>query len=103
MQRGVSANRHETWGGMRWTRQCRVRMRSQGGAIRERSKDACKTSGVVADVKACGPGTRCWCQVLRRHTQPDRDVGCRAIRLATVAKGIRHRGERAISVKTIAW
>src|SRR6266700_3998429 len=30
MQRGVTADRHETWGGMRWTRRCRVRMRSQG-------------------------------------------------------------------------
>src|SRR5450755_2753805 len=30
MQRGVTANRHETWGGVRWTRRCRVRMRLQG-------------------------------------------------------------------------
>jgi hypothetical protein len=34
---------------MRWTRRCRVRMRSQGEAIRERSTKACGTSGVVAD------------------------------------------------------
>ena len=33
---GRSANRHQTWGGMRWTRQCRVRLISQGEAIRER-------------------------------------------------------------------
>ena len=36
---------------MRWTRRCRVRMRSQGGATRERSIKACKTSGIVAYVE----------------------------------------------------
>jgi hypothetical protein len=35
--------------GMRWTRRCRVRMRSQGGSTRERSREARKTSGSVAD------------------------------------------------------
>jgi hypothetical protein len=35
--------------GMRWTRRCRVRMRSQGGATRERSREARKTSGIDAD------------------------------------------------------
>ena len=49
MKRGVTADRHETWGGMRWTRRCRVRMRSQGGESRERSREARKTSGSVAD------------------------------------------------------
>ena len=49
MQRGVTANRHETWGGMRWTRRCRVRMRSRGEATRERSRAARETSGSVAD------------------------------------------------------
>ena len=49
MKRGVTADRHERWGGMRWTRRCRVRMRSQGEAIRERSREARKTSGNVAD------------------------------------------------------
>jgi len=49
MQRGVTANRHETWGGMRWTRRCRVRMRSQGEATRERTRAARETSGSVAD------------------------------------------------------
>jgi len=34
---------------MRWTRRCRVRMRSQGGASRERSREARETSGIVAD------------------------------------------------------
>ena len=48
-KRDVTANRHETWGGMRWTRRCRVRMRSQGGESRERSREARKTSGSVAD------------------------------------------------------
>src|SRR5439155_21658196 len=51
--------------------------------------------------KACGPGTRGWCQAdgdlsgptgLRRIVNPS----------ATVARGIRRRGERAISRKTIA-
>src|SRR6266702_3325728 len=49
MQRGVTADRHETWDGMRWTRERRVRMRSQGEEIRERSREARKTSGIVAD------------------------------------------------------
>jgi len=48
-KRGVTANRHETWGGMRWTRRCRVRMGSQGGESRERSRAARETSGSVAD------------------------------------------------------
>jgi hypothetical protein len=34
---------------MRWTRRCRVRMRSQGEATRERSREARETSGSVAD------------------------------------------------------
>src|SRR6266700_5270176 len=34
---------------MRWTRQCRVRMRLQGEEIRERSSKARETSGSVAD------------------------------------------------------
>src|SRR6266700_6205149 len=34
---------------MRWTRQCRVRMRSQGEEIRERPSKARETSGSVAD------------------------------------------------------
>jgi hypothetical protein len=49
LRRGAARDRHERWGGMRWTRRCRVRMRSQGGATRERSREARKTSGIVAD------------------------------------------------------
>src|SRR5882672_10175050 len=34
-KRGVG-HRHERWGGLRWTRQRRARLRSQGGESRER-------------------------------------------------------------------
>src|SRR6266700_5777315 len=47
--RGAYRDRHERGGGMRWTRRCRVRMRSQGEETRERSREARETSGSVAD------------------------------------------------------
>jgi len=31
LRRGAARDRQERWSGMRWTRRCRVRMRSQGG------------------------------------------------------------------------
>ena len=51
--------------------------------------------------KACGSGTRGWCQADGDLPGP---TGCRQVAnpSATEAKGIRLRGERAISRKTIA-
>jgi hypothetical protein len=74
--RGVTANRHETWGGMRWTRGCRVRMRSQGEAIRERS------SSLRDERQCCGRPrrvvltTQCWCQVSMVSREPNRAAMC---------------------------
>jgi hypothetical protein len=104
MQRGVTAKSSRNVGRGAWTRRCRVRMRLQGGCklVSDQARRA-RRAAWLRTAKACGPGTRCWCQVSRRHTQPNRDVRCQAIRETTVAKGIRHRGERVISRKTIAW
>src|SRR5450631_254935 len=102
VERGVAADRHETWGGLRWTRRCRVRMRSQGEVklVSDRQRRA-RRAALLRTVKACGPGTRCWCQVSRRHTQPNRDVKCHAIRGATVAGGIRRRRARYSLLKPL--
>jgi hypothetical protein len=98
-KRGVSRS-SRTWGGLRWTRRCRVRMRSQGGQPVSDRESARQTSGIDADVKACGPGTRCWCQVGEGvSAQPGFSYAVNSS--TTEAKRIRLRGERAISVKTI--
>jgi len=70
--------------------------------VNDRERRA-RRAAVSRTVKACGPGTRCWCQVPRRHSQPNRDMRCYSIRWTTVARGIRCRGELAIHRKTIAW
>jgi hypothetical protein len=63
---------------MRWTRRCRVRMRSQGEEIRERSREARETSGSVAD----GEGVWSWHPLLMSScvetpsAQPVFDVSC---------------------------
>jgi len=63
---------------MRWTRRCRVRMRSQGEEIRERSREARKTSGVVAD----GEGVWSWHPLLvssraeAHSAQPGYEMPC---------------------------
>jgi hypothetical protein len=51
--------------------------------------------------KPCGPGTRCWCQALRRRKAPDRVRLSLPIREVTEARRIRLRGERGISRQTI--
>jgi hypothetical protein len=85
--RGVTANRHETWGGMRCTRRRRVRLSLQGGVTRVSDQQRrARRGALLRTVKAHGPGTRCWCQISRRHTQPNRDMRCHAIRGATVAR-----------------
>jgi hypothetical protein len=61
-QRGASRS-SRTLGGMRWTRRCRAcLLGSQGEAIREWSARA-RRAALLRTAKACGPGTRCWCQV----------------------------------------
>jgi hypothetical protein len=81
--------------GMRWTRPCRVRMRSQGGDSRERSREARETSGSVAD----GQSVWSWHPLLvsswRRRVGPTgRSYAVNSS--TTVARRIRRRGERAI-------
>jgi hypothetical protein len=108
-KRGVSRS-SRTRGGMRWTRQRRARLRSQGG-FRERSCSA-RTNGastpppklrpaargrlrdwwrLLRTAKPCGPGTRCWCQAGGGCSNP---TGFRsAVNLsATVTRRIRRRG-----------
>jgi hypothetical protein len=85
---------------MRWTRQRRARLRSQGG-FRERS---CKRAGRtmrLRTAKPCGPGTRCWCQAGGGFSNP---TGFRSTvnPSATVTRRIRRRGEHVISRKAIA-
>ena len=120
-KRGVG-HRHERWDGLRWTRQRRARGVFAGRFFRERTWRARRTalkrfsrqffpaacgpveaygSRKLRTAKACGPGTRCWCQA---------DGDCRArpgLRSianpsATEARGIRLRGEHGISRKTTA-
>jgi hypothetical protein len=69
---------------------------SQGGFSRERSANARRRAMLKRTAKACGPGTRCWCQVGEglSKAQP----GARIMNSpATVARRIRRRGELAIS------
>ena len=63
--------RHDTWSGLRWTQQRCARERSQGGESCERSIRA-RRAALRRTAKPCGPGTRCWCQALRRWKSPNR-------------------------------
>jgi hypothetical protein len=78
-KRGVSADRHDTWGA------------GCGGRFGDAHDSFVRTNGAVADAKACGPGL----PTLR----PSRVVTSRAM-TGAIKPG--PRGERAISVKTIA-
>jgi hypothetical protein len=78
-KRGVSADRHDTWGA------------GCGGRFGDARDSVVRTNGADADAKACGPGL----QTLR----PSRAVTSRAM-TGAIKPG--PRGERAISVKTIA-
>jgi hypothetical protein len=109
---------------MRWTRQRRAREGVAGRALAcERPAPARRRTALKRlrqnfwsaahepveafwwrkprTAKACGSGTRCWCQADGDLSGP---TGLRWIvnPSATVARGIRRRGERAISRKTIA-
>ena len=61
--RGALRDRHERWDGMRWTRQRRARRHRRAGDPCERSVERARRTAVKRTAKACGPGTRCWCQV----------------------------------------
>jgi hypothetical protein len=76
---GAFRHRHGRWAGMRWTRQRRARF----GARR---------TMLMRTAKSCGPDARRW-----RHV-----AMMLRITLTTVANKLDHRGERAISRKTIA-
>ena len=82
---------------MRWTRQRRARTGSQGGSSLVSDRRARKTNGAEAD----GEVVWSWHPLLvssrRRSWRPNRAREDHSIREATVARGIRRRGERAIS------
>ena len=68
--------------------------------FRERAQRAGRMT-LLRTAKPCGPDTRCWCQVARRRSQPDRARSA-ANSPTTEARRIRLRGERGISRKAIA-
>ena len=68
--------------------------------FRERAQRAGRMT-LLRTAKPCGPDTRCWCQVVRRRSQPDR-VRSAANSPTTVTRRIRRRGEHGISRKPIA-
>src|SRR6266702_2783294 len=88
---------------MRWTRRCRVRMRSQGEEIRERSREARETSGVVA----YGEVVWSWHPLLMSSraeahaAQPGYEMPCNP--RGDGGKRNSSPGRSRISRKTIAW
>ncbi len=89
-----------------------ARVCSQGEFSRERATarrtNGAKTrrslfgeDGLLRTAKACGSGTRCWCQAAGGGIDPTGfDFAIKPA--ATVTRRIRRRGERAISRKAIA-
>jgi hypothetical protein len=79
-------------------RQCPMKPLGQDGLVPAKPFGE---DGRLRTAKACGSGTRCWCQVGGGFASP---TGFRktANPPMTVTRGIRRRGERAISRKTIA-
>ena len=61
------------------------------------SIERARRTALLRTAKACGPGTRCWCQVWRRRALPNRVSETSFNPQATVAKGTRHRGEHEVS------
>ena len=80
----------------------RTPRRVQGGATRERSRAARRTSGMVADGKSVWSWHPLLVSSRRRRVGPT-GRGHVVNSPATVARRIRRRGELAISRKTIAW
>jgi len=85
---------------MRWTRQRRRARRSQGESLVS-DRPARRRTALKRTAKACGSGTRCWCQVGGGFCGPNRAQQTFNPPM-TVTTRIRRRGERAISRKTIA-
>ena len=97
--------RHDTWsagcGGREALRARGIAGRSQALSWGcERSIRAGRAA-LLRTAKACGSGTRGWCQAGGGCSNPTGFAGP-SIRQTTEAKGIRLRGERAISRQTIA-
>ncbi len=72
--RGITANRRQTRRGKRWTRRCRVRVRSQGSAQLMSGPEARETSGTGAAGKAVGPVARRCRQIRLRSWNIARDL-----------------------------
>ena len=99
--RGAYRDRHETRERMRWTRQRRRETVSQGESLVSDCQRAGRTM-LMRTAKACGSGTRCWCQIgggFASSTGRERTFNPPV----TVTRRIRRREERAISRKAIAW
>jgi hypothetical protein len=82
----------------------RVPRERSTGAQDERRQSPAKPfgeDGWLRTAKACGPGTRCWCQVGGGFVGPT-GFDKTANSPTTVTRRIRRRGERAISRKAIA-
>ena len=104
-RRGAYASSRYVECGLRWTRWRCAREALQGGlklclgAVSDRS--AQDERRISRTAKACGSGTRGWCQAGGGFRKPNR-VRKTVNPAATEARGIRLRGERAISRQTIA-
>ena len=104
-RRGAYASSRYVECGERWTRGARAREVLQGGlrlgpGAREQLIRAGRAA-LLRTAKACGSGTRGWCQAGGGWSNPNR-VRSAVNPAATEARGIRLRGERAISRQTIA-
>ena len=92
-KKGADRDRHETRGGMRWTRQRRARNGIAGRLPWSREREpACRRTALKRTAKPCGPGTRCWCQVGGGVASPT-GFGKTANSPMTATRGIRRRGE----------
>jgi len=104
-RRGAYASSRYVECGLRWTRWRCAREALQGGlrlrlgAVSDRSAQDERRSSRTA--KACGSGTRGWCQVGGGRSKSNR-VRSTVNPAAMEAKGIRLQEERAISRQTIA-
>ena len=98
--RGAYRDRHGRWAGLRWTRKRQAREGIAGRVSRERCQRA-RRMAQLRTAKACGSGTRGWCQAGGDLPGP---TGLRGIvnSPAMEARGIRLQGERGISRQTIA-
>ena len=104
-RRGAYASSRYVECGERWTRWRCAREALQGGL--EAWSWGCERliragrAALLRTAKACGSGTRGWCQLAEVFAKPNR-VRKTVNSPVTEARGIRLRGERAISRQTIA-